>query len=182
VVSTRVVRGLPKPKATDTLPDLLRPNLNVVFSGVAAGTVSATRKAYYAHPQNRFWSILHESGLTSRQLCPEEYPLLLGFGIGLTDLAKSAVGMDNSVPDSRLDVGSFRRRIAEYQPLIVAFNGKRAAGAFASRDVDHGVMSECIGPTILFCLPSTSPAASRWWDERHWVELTKLVEGLTNKL
>jgi TDG/mug DNA glycosylase family protein len=41
------------------LPDLLRPGLRIVFCGTAAGTVSAARGVYYAHPQNRFWSALY---------------------------------------------------------------------------------------------------------------------------
>ena len=36
------------------LPDLIKPGLKIVFCGTAAGTVSAKRGAYYAHPQNRF--------------------------------------------------------------------------------------------------------------------------------
>ena len=54
-------------------PDLLRPGLRIVFCGTAAGTVSAARGAYYAHPQNRFWSALHASGSTPRLLQPEEF-------------------------------------------------------------------------------------------------------------
>ena len=76
------------------LPDLLRPGLRLVFCGTAAGSVSAMRGHYYAHPQNRFWGILHEVGLTPRLLAPAEYPLLLDWGVGLTDLAKYVSGMD----------------------------------------------------------------------------------------
>jgi TDG/mug DNA glycosylase family protein len=36
------------------LPDVLMPGLKLVFCGTAAGTVSARRGQYYAHPQNRF--------------------------------------------------------------------------------------------------------------------------------
>ena len=56
------------------LPDLIKPGLKIVFCGTAAGNVSAARGAYYAHPQNRFWSALHAFGLTPRKLEPEEYP------------------------------------------------------------------------------------------------------------
>jgi hypothetical protein len=41
------------------LPDVLMPGLKLVFCGTAAGTVSARRGQYYAHPQNRFWEILY---------------------------------------------------------------------------------------------------------------------------
>ena len=43
-----------------TLPDILQPNLKVVFCGTAAGDASAKKRAYYAGPGNRFWKTLHE--------------------------------------------------------------------------------------------------------------------------
>jgi len=66
------------------LPDVLAPGLSIVFCGTAAGTESARRRAYYAHPQNRFWRVLHEAGLTPRRLAPAEFALLPDFGLGLT--------------------------------------------------------------------------------------------------
>ena len=74
------------------LPDLIKPGLRIVFCGTAAGNVSAARGAYYAHPQNRFWSALHAYGLTPRKLEPEDYPDLPRWGVGLTDIAKHASG------------------------------------------------------------------------------------------
>ena len=76
------------------LPDVLAPGLRLVFCGTAAGKELARRAAYYAHPQNRFWRALFEAGLTPRLLRPEEYAEALQWGIGLTDLAKHASGMD----------------------------------------------------------------------------------------
>ena len=65
------------------LPDLLKPGLKIVFCGTAAGNVSAARGAYYAHPQNRFWTALHAFGLTPRKLRPEDYAELPQWGLGL---------------------------------------------------------------------------------------------------
>ena len=76
------------------LPERLRPGLDLVFCGTAAGRQSALTGTYYAHPQNRFWRTLHEVGLTPRLFHPHEYELLWEHGIGLTDIAKFASGMD----------------------------------------------------------------------------------------
>lgn len=57
---------------THVLPDLLRPGLDVVFCGTAVATASAQRGHYYAGPGNRFWQLLHESGLTTTLLTPED--------------------------------------------------------------------------------------------------------------
>ena len=84
------------------LPDLLGPGLRIVFCGTAAGTVSAARGAYYAHPQNRFWSALYAAGLTPRLLQPEEFDQLPQWGLGLTDIAKHVSGMDRELPPGAL--------------------------------------------------------------------------------
>ncbi len=84
------------------LPDLIKPGLRIVFCGTAAGTVSAARGAYYAHPQNRFWTALHAFGLTPRKLNPEEYNELPQWGLGLTDIAKHMSGMDRELPAGAL--------------------------------------------------------------------------------
>jgi double-stranded uracil-DNA glycosylase len=68
---------------------LFSTGLRVVFWGTAAGTASAMASAYYAGPGNRFWSILHESGLAPRRLAPSEFRLLPECGIGLTDVCKT---------------------------------------------------------------------------------------------
>src|SRR6185437_4604680 len=80
------------------LPDVLEPGLRIVFCGTVAGTVSARRGAYYAHPQNRLWPALYAAGLTPRLMKPEEYPELLQWGLGLTDIAKHVSGMDRELP------------------------------------------------------------------------------------
>ena len=55
-------------------------------TGTAAGTTSAAERAYYAHRQNKFWKILHETRLTPELLRPHQFRSLLQHRIGLTDL------------------------------------------------------------------------------------------------
>src|ERR1700688_282433 len=87
--SGRASRALP-----DVLGDLLGQSLRVVLCGTAVGTASALAGAYYAHQQNKFWKILHETGLTPELLQPQQYRNLLHYRIGLTDFVKSHSGMD----------------------------------------------------------------------------------------
>ena len=67
-------------------PGLLRPGLDLVICGTAAGSEFARRGQYYAGPGNRFWPVLHETGLTDRLLNPSEFGRLPDYGIGLTDV------------------------------------------------------------------------------------------------
>ena len=69
--------------AQDVLPDVLRASLRIVLCGSAVGTASAKAGAYYAHQQNKFWKILHETGLTpalrwERSRNDELFPHLYG--------------------------------------------------------------------------------------------------------
>ena len=85
------------------LPDVLQPGLRLVFCGTAAGTASARARAYYAGPGNRFWEILFETGLTTERLRPSQFREVLRYGIGLTDMVKTASGSDASLPADSFD-------------------------------------------------------------------------------
>jgi TDG/mug DNA glycosylase family protein len=158
------------------LPDVLAPGLKVVFCGTAVGDQSARAGAYYAGPGNQFWKVLFRVGLTPRQLRPQEFHLLLEYGIGLTDLAKTRFGSDSSLVASDFDCDALIVKIKKFAPQALAFNGKQAAKEFYNRRyVDYGRWPEPLGQTVVFVLPSTSGAARRYWDESYWRELADFV-------
>ena len=86
---------------------------------MAAGTASAKARAYYAHKQNKFWKILHETGLTPALLQPHQYRDLLQHRIGLTDLVKTHSGMDHQIPLSELRLDA-RSRLSAFDRGIPA--------------------------------------------------------------
>jgi TDG/mug DNA glycosylase family protein len=153
------------------LPDVLAPGLRVVFCGTAPGTASARAGAYYAGPGNRFWTTLHEVGLTPELLRPAEFARLPEFGIGLTDVSKSASGSDREVGERGVDPERLAAAIAAVHPDHLAFNGKRSALAALGRPVGYGPQPEWIGGARVWVLPSTSGAARRFWDITPWHEL-----------
>lgn len=162
----------------DKLPDLLAPNLRVVFCGTASGKKSAENRAYYAHPSNRFWRVLAKIGLTPHQLTPQEFPDLLQYSIGLTDLAKTQVGMDKEVQYVESDVGVLKAKIEQFQPMVLAFTSKEAAKRFYGRkQVDFGRQEERLGETVVFILPSTSGLATSSWNESYWHELATFLNA-----
>jgi double-stranded uracil-DNA glycosylase len=155
------------------LPDLIKPGLRIVFCGTAAGTVSAARGAYYAHPQNRFWSALHAVGLTPRQLRPEDYPELSQWGLGLTDIAKHVSGMDRELPAGALGPdarAALKAKIAAAAPDWLAFTSLTAGRRYLGRAAaGFGEQPERIGRTRLWLLPSPSPTAGwNWARHKHW--------------
>jgi len=162
------------------LPDVLAIGLKVVFCGTAAGAQSARVGAYYAGRGNKFWQTLFVIGLTPRLLEPGEFRSLPQFGIGLTDIAKTYSGDDSHLRKGHFDREGLRHKIEQAAPRALAFNGKRSAQAFYQTAVDYGqqasaVGASAIGATTVFVLPSTSGAANRFWDVRHWQRLAEFL-------
>lgn len=161
----------------DVLPDVLEPDLAVVFCGNAAGKVSARRGAPFAGPGNYFWPVLHEVGLTPVLLAPEEFRRLPEFGLGLTDACKTRFGSDAEVGTADHDPDRVRRAIAEFSPHHLAFVGKQAARIVLGRPVDYGRQPELVGSAQTWVMPSTSGLARRFWSVEPWRELAAAVRG-----
>jgi TDG/mug DNA glycosylase family protein len=159
------------------IPDVLVPDLDVVFCGTAPSAASAMAGAYYAKPGNRFWPTLAAVGLTPRQLAPGEFRELPRFGLGLTDVSKTASGQDADLTPEDFDRVSLHAKIERFAPRILAFTSKRAAREGLGDPVDYGLQRATLGSTRVFVLPSTSGLATRFWDESHWRELALLVRS-----
>lgn len=171
------------------LPDVLARDLDIVFCGTAAGSASARKGAYYAGPGNAFWRTLYEVRLISRPVRPEDFTQLSEWNMGFTDLAKTVSGSDSTLSKTHFDAARLRQCVLEHRPGILAFTGKRAAQEFLGRNVEYGLLPDAIGTTRLFVLPSPSGAARRYWDVKHWHELSRLrtasgrqVSGETGKM
>lgn len=157
------------------LPDVIDAHLRVVFCGTAAGDASARASAYYAGPGNAFWRTLHEIGLTPTVLSPTEYPRLLAYGIGLTDVCKLRSGSDRALGSRGFDVARVVSLMQQHRPEMLAFNGKRAAQIVLGRTVSYGPQTERLAETPVFILPSTSGAARAFWNVGHWHRLAAAV-------
>jgi double-stranded uracil-DNA glycosylase len=167
--------GMPGPMRS-VLPDVLAPDLRVVFCGTAPGTRSARERAYYAHPGNYFWRTLFEVGLIPRQLAPREFPCVLDFGIGLTDVAKHHFGSDAELPRDAFDAEALGRKLARYRPRIVAFTSKNAARAglkSGPRTLGYGEQDTRIAASRVFVMPSPSGQARGFWDIEPWRALAR---------
>jgi TDG/mug DNA glycosylase family protein len=155
-----------------------------VFCGTAAGTESALRGCYYAHPQNKFWRALHEVGLTDRRLDCSEFAILPQFGIGLTDIAKTASGMDKELPIGALGraaCAEMDAKVCAFAPAILAFTSLTAGRRFLRRNAGFGEQRETIGATRIWLLPSPSPAANwNWAANAGWWRALAAVAGALN--
>lgn len=163
----------------EKLPDVLVPGLDVVFVGTAAGRRSAAVGAYYAHPGNRFWQTIHEVGITPCLYAPHQYAELIHLGIGFTDMAKHASGMDHEIDPEHFDVERFEREMRRCRPRAVAFTSKKAASVWAG--VPTGRLALGHQPRLkpdfpeVFVLCSPSGAARRSWSIEPWAALAAFL-------
>ena len=148
-----------------------------MFCGTAAGAVAARVGAPYAGPGNRFWWVLHEVGLTPRELAPAEFRELPRYGIGLTDVAKYTSGPDASLARTDFDAAAVIEKVKGCAPLILAFVGKRAAQEVLGGRVEYGRWDDSIGASEVWVVPSTSGAARGAWDLEPWRELAARVSS-----
>lgn len=130
--------------------------------GSAKSIASARAGHYYAHPSNRFWSLLQATGLTDGVLIAHtEDRDVLRFGIGLTDVVPDrAESNDAKLTPSDLDLPGLIAKLERIRPDVVAFNGGTSANG-VSRYLGHGSMT--FGPAewrvagaAAYRLPSSS--------------------------
>ena len=162
----------------DVLPDVLAPDISVLFCGNAAGTVSARVGAPYAGPGNLFWRTLHEVGLTPERLAPSEFRRMPEFGLGLTDACKVRFGSDFEVGTADHDASRLVNTVRRVEPIHLAFVGKRAAETVTGRRVAYGPQAEHLGGAHTWVLPSTSGRARRFWAIEPWHELAQACNTL----
>ncbi|MCW3050989.1 MAG: mismatch-specific uracil-DNA glycosylase [Chthonomonadales bacterium] len=151
------------------IPDILAPNLDVIFVGAAASHSSARAGHCYAGPTNKFWLLLFQSGFTPRKLRPEEDGDVLQYGIGLTCLYPYlATSANHLLP---MPTADRRRHLQEKlfrsQARFLCFNGKdvyqMATGKICT---DWGEQEERIGESRVFVVHSSSARADHWGAER----------------
>src|ERR1700741_5071224 len=85
--------------AGKTLPDVIAPNLCVLFCGINPGLYTAAVGHHFARPGNRFWPALHKSGFTDRQISPFDE----------RELLKSRIGISNVVPHATATAAELTR-------------------------------------------------------------------------
>jgi TDG/mug DNA glycosylase family protein len=148
-----------KAARTKKVPDLITPNLTVLFCGINPGLYSAAVGHHFAGPGNLFWSTLFASGFTPRLLNSFEERELLALGYGITNLVARSSASADELDHDELHAGAraLARKARKYQPRFVAVLGLQAYRVgFERRKAIVGRQSEKIGPSTLWLLPNPS--------------------------
>ncbi len=142
-----------------TLPDIIAPNLNILFSGINPSLYSAAVGHHFARPGNRFWKAIHLAGFTDRLLSPFEDQSLLDRGFGLTNLAERATARADELTAEDLSIGhqNLAAKIEQYQPKYLAVLGVSAyRTAFKQPKAQMGLQKEPLLNTEIWVLPNPS--------------------------
>ncbi|MFB6803106.1 mismatch-specific DNA-glycosylase [Peribacillus butanolivorans] len=108
------------------ISDHLKENLDILFVGFNPSIRSGQTGHHYANPNNRFWKILFESGLTPRKYYPTEDSSLLDLGYGFTNIvSRPTRGADEITKEEYVEGRKqLKKKIEKYKPLLVCFVGK----------------------------------------------------------
>jgi double-stranded uracil-DNA glycosylase len=142
-----------------TVPDVVAPDLSVLFVGINPGLYSGAVGHHFARPGNRFWKALHLAGFTDRVLSPFEEHELLGYGVGVTNLVERATaGADEvSAEELRRGAGRLERKVCRHRPAFVAFLGLGAfRTVFARSDAEVGPQRDQVCGSRVWLLPNPS--------------------------
>jgi double-stranded uracil-DNA glycosylase len=142
-----------------TIPDVIAPGLRVLFAGINPGLYSAATGHHFARPGNRFWPALHRSGFTPRQFRPDEQDLLLGLGLGITNIAARATARaaELSPAELRAGAGLLTGKLTRLAPSWLAVLGVTAyRTAFSGPDAQVGPQDTVAGATRIWVLPNPS--------------------------
>ena len=108
-----------------TMPDVIGPNLKVLFCGINPSLYSVVVGHHFGRPGNRFWKAIYKAGFTPRLYHPSEDGSLLALGYGITNMAPRATARADELSKSEIRAGQklLARKVQQYRPQCLAFLG-----------------------------------------------------------
>ncbi len=160
-----------------TVPDVIADGLRVLFCGINPGLLTAATGHHFARPGNRFWPALHASGFTPRLLAPAEQRQLLGYGLGITNVAARATARADELSQEELRAGGriLSATVLRHRPRWLAVAGITAyRTAFGEPAARTGPQERTIGETRIWALPNPSGLNAHWTLETMAEEFARL--------
>jgi len=148
-----------------TVPDLLGPDVRLLFVGINPGLWTAATKTHFAHPVNRFYPALLRAGIIDRRIDPsagmtdDDRAYLVARGIGITNLVEQATARAAEIPITDLRAGAARLEslVERVGPGVVAVAGVTAYRvAFERPKASAGRQPESIASAELWVVPNPS--------------------------
>lgn len=146
-------------RRSQVVPDVIGPDLKVLFCGINPGMYSAQTGFHFARPGNRFWPVLHAAGFTPRRFDPAEEWELVPLGWGITNLVDRASVAAAELDRSELIAGArqLARKVRRWRPHTVAVLGFGAyRAAFQRPKAAAGLQPETLAGARIWLLPNPS--------------------------
>ncbi|MEU6558564.1 G/U mismatch-specific DNA glycosylase [Nocardia nova] len=163
-----------------TIPDLVVPDLRVLFCGINPGLWSGATGHHFARPGNRFWPALFRSGFTPRLFRPDEQADLLALGLGITNVAARTTAKADELTSQELRDGgrALTERVRRNHPRVLAVLGLGAyRTAFGRPKTTVGPQPETVGGTRVWVLPNPSGLNAHYTLDALAAEFRKLREA-----
>lgn len=147
------------------VPDLLGPDLKLLFVGINPGLWTAATQTHFAHPVNRFYPALLLAGIITEPISPSEgmtdadRDRLRARGIGITNIVRRATARASELTDEELRAGGaeLEATVRRTSPKVVAIAGITAyRTAFGQRRAVPGRQPERLAGSELWIVPNPS--------------------------
>lgn len=142
------------------VPDRIKEHLHILFVGFNPSIRSSETGHHFANPNNRFWRILFEAGLTPRKFTAAEDDLLLELGFGITNIVARPTKAADEITKEEYREGReiLKQKVAVIKPKIVCYVGKGVYLQFSGKkEAPWGIQEEAVVPgTVDFVAPSSS--------------------------
>lgn len=147
------------------VPDLVGPDLRVLFCGINPGRLSGELGLHFAKSGNRFWKLLQAGGFTKEVLTPAEQHVLPSLSVGITNLVARATAAASELKPAELRAGAAKLEAtaSELRPRCVAVLGLQAyRTAFGRPTATVGEQPELLARSSLWLLPNPSGLQARY--------------------
>jgi TDG/mug DNA glycosylase family protein len=147
------------------VPDLIGPDMRLLFVGINPGLWTAATQTHFAHPGNRFYPALRLAGVLERDIdrssgmTPEDRAYLLSRGLGNTNLVNRATVRADELSAAELRAGRARLEatVQRHRPRVVAVAAITAYRiAFGQRSARVGLQPALLCGAKLWVVPNPS--------------------------
>ena len=148
-----------------TLPDLLGPQVRLLFVGINPGLLTVAVQAHFARRGNRFYPALHRAGLIDRDIDAsqgwrsDDLAHLLDRGLGITSLVARATARADQLGKAELTAGAvlLTELVGQIKPKVVAMLGISAFRlAFGQPKALIGKQPKTLAGAELWVVPNPS--------------------------
>ncbi|MBU1632968.1 hypothetical protein KJ762_00465 [bacterium] len=167
-----------------------------VHTIICGTSKSLNENGYYIKEKEKFWGLIYKCNVTKYIIDPYDYNQFEDLGFKFLEIISSIESQDRkifekySIDEIQNSIKGFVEKVKTIKPKRIFFHGKKSAEWFLqyrengkirkkgypmTKDREYGKQSDLnleYGYDI-YILPSTSGAASKYWQPKYWEQAWK---------